>query len=709
MLAMANQNITVKAPPAPRRLDLRTWAVSAAGLVGAAGLAVTQPVLDLFGRNPEFFIAGRYRPTQVVMFGLLVALVPSAVAVAGSTLAWMAHPRLGTVVHGAALAGFAFLFGLVLGNHLGVDAPWLAVPFAALLAVAVVWLHAARAGVRTLLSYLAAGNAAFLAIFLFASPAAEVIGSHWGGDEVGPVKPPAMNGPVVLVILDELPLTTLIRPDGTINDERYPNFARLASTSTWFRNTASTGYMTNVVVPSILTGVLPSDGSLPSYEDYPRNYFTAFGDRYPVSRYESVTDMCPPSVCEPPPAGSLEQALRDGAVVYGHQVLPDPLADDLPSIDHSWGGYVDIGEGEAAAPPAESPESALGDDGYGRWNDLAGFERSALGQFNAMADTVAQIDASPSVNLIHVTLPHYPWTLTPWGVRLSRFPELTKDAADPAFPLARVQGYQLHSLQVGAADVAVGQMIDHLQEVGAWDDALVVVTSDHGVGLLPPDVGRKATDRNREEVLRVPLLIKAPGQVEDEVRDDPAQTLDIFPSMLDLLDAEVGWEFDGHSLYDGSAPRVERKVVDGIEPALRVAEGHAANYAGDDWAGLAATGEHRDLIGRSVAAVPVGRGSDLRWRASDERLFASLPTDDGFVPYMLEGEVRSAGGDRPPDLLVAVNGTLAGVVGAYTEEDGRWIFTGVVGPYYVDGANTVEAYEVETTPQGSVLHLVRHL
>lgn len=53
----------------------------ATGLVGAAGVAVTQPVLDLFGRNPEFFIAGRYRPSQIVVFGVLVALARSAVAV----------------------------------------------------------------------------------------------------------------------------------------------------------------------------------------------------------------------------------------------------------------------------------------------------------------------------------------------------------------------------------------------------------------------------------------------------------------------------------------------------------------------------------------------------------------------------------------------------------------------------------------------------
>ncbi|HEX6423488.1 MAG TPA: sulfatase-like hydrolase/transferase [Acidimicrobiales bacterium] len=692
---------------APRR-DLRSWAAGAAGLVGAAGLAVTQPVLDLFGRNAEFFVAGRYGPGQVVVFGMVVAFAPAAVAVVGATLAWLAHPHLGAVAQHGALAAFAFLFGLVLAGHLGVGAPWLATLVAAAVAVAVVWLHAVRAGVRTLLSYLAVGNVVFLAMFLFASPAADLVDGASDHGEVDGVSAPPLRGPVVLVVLDEFPLATLLRADGTINDDRYPNFARLAAGSTWFRNTASRVAMTSVAMPPILTGYLPEKGTLPSYEDHPRNYFTVFGDRYAVNRYESVTDMCPPSVCDPPPAGSLRDALRDGAVVYGHQVLPDAWTGRLPAIDHSWGGFGDgLGVGEAAAPAHESPEAALGDDGYGRWHALDADERSSLGQFRLMRETVGMIDDRPSVNLVHVALPHYPWTLTPWGFRLTQFPhDMVGDPGDPAFPLATVQRYQLHSLQVGAADVAVGEMIDHLQAVGAWDEALVVVTSDHGTSLLPRDLGRKITDENRERVLRVPLFVKAPGQEAGEVRDDPAQTVDVLPSVLDLLGVEVDWGLDGHSLYDGSAPRLERKVGDGVEPLLATAARHAEDFAGDDWKGLAATGEHRDLVGRAVADLPAGDPSDLRWSADDERLFASLPTDDGRMPYLVSGTVRSVDGARPPDLLVAVNGTLAGVIGAYVEGDGGWRFTGLVGPWFADGANTVEAFEVATTPLGPVLRPV---
>ena len=170
----------------------------------------------------------------------------------------LAHPRLGAVVRGAALAGFAFLFGLVLVDHVGVDGAWLALPAAAAIAGLVVWLERTRPSVRTLLSYLAAGNVAFLAMFLFASPAADLVDGASDAGEVGGVTAPPLRGPVVVVILDEFPLATLLRADGTINDDRYPNFARLAASSTWFRNAASRVAMTSVARPCASAGLRPS-------------------------------------------------------------------------------------------------------------------------------------------------------------------------------------------------------------------------------------------------------------------------------------------------------------------------------------------------------------------------------------------------------------------------------------------------------------------
>jgi hypothetical protein len=746
------------------------------GLVGMAGLAITQPVLDLFGRNPEFFVAGRYGPGQIVMFALVVGLVPGLVAVVAATGARLVHRGLGTVVHSIVLAQLSFLFGLVIAGHLGVEVVWVTALLAAAVAGLVVWLERTRPSARTLLAYLAAGNLAFVALFLFASPTSELVTSRAeasAGDGLGEVSLPALRGPVVFVILDEFPATTIMRSDGTVNADRYPNLGRLAESSTWFRNASSPSSLTSKAVPSLLTGLRPDPAALPSHVDHPRSLFTLFGDRYPVSLYESVTDMCPPSVCDPPPQGSVGTALKDGVVVYGRQVLPGDLADDLhlPSIDHSWGSFDDdLGTGSAEAAgstgsagsagsadtagstgsaesggsagstgsagsavsggPAEPPtepatattttvtaaaaaDGILGPNGYGRWQSRSPDERRPHGQLAVLREFVSQIRPEPSVNFVHVVLPHYPWTLTPWGTRLTQVPAKLQDMEGLEAQEFNVQlRYQLHSLQVGAVDLAIGEMIDHLESVGAWEEALVVVTSDHGTGLRLPDVGRVASESNREERLRMPLFIKAPGQGpgEGEVRDEVASTLDILPSLVDVLGGSTDWQFDGHSLYDGSSPRQEPQVDESLQPALDIAVDHADDFGGDGWDGLAALGIARDtdLVGREVASLAVGGPSALAWRATDENLFDALPTADGRVPHLVVGHVTPPGGvagsDRPPQLLLAVNGTIAGVAATHQRAGNGWQVMGMVSDHFEAGPNTVEAFELELTPAGPVLH-----
>lgn len=685
--------------------------LQSAVLMGMAGLAVTQPVLDLFGQNPEFFVAGRYNRGQIIAFALLVALVPALVASLLTGLGWLVKPAIGTTVHGITLAILAAAFGLVLVNWLGLDALWPASVAAAAIAALIVWLEKTRKPVRTFLSYLAVGNLVFVGLFLGTSATAPLVTGHSTAGALGSVTVPAFDGPVVLVIFDEFPVTTLMRADGSINAARFPNFARLAQSATWFRNASSHSPQTHESVPSILTGRLPDDDALPTHNDYPRNYFTLLGTGYPVNRYELLTHMCPPMICDPPPRSPLSQAIEDASVVYGHRVLPARWRDELPPVDHSWGNFSEqLGEVAAPAPqPVDDvpDETGAEDDPYAQWRSLDSFDRSALGQARTFTEMVDRIGPTPSVNLIHVALPHFPWSLTPWGHRLTKVPRFTQDPADPAFELAAIQRYSVHSMQAGAADVAVGGLLDRLQETGAWDDALVVVMSDHGLGLLPPDFGRSLSPSNREELLRMPLFIKAPGQQTGEVRDDVAQTIDVLPSIADLLDVQSDWEFDGHSLYDGSDPSVDPEVDPSVEPALDIAQQHAATTPhGDDWVGLAAVGEHGDLVGRRVADLTVGRPSSLTWRLDAREELGSLPTEDGRIPQVLTGTVATQDGERPPELVVEINGTLAGIVGAYKDGDHRWGFTGFMGPFFREGTNQVVGYEVERSGDGVVLHPV---
>jgi hypothetical protein len=681
-------------------------------IFGLSGLALAQPLLDLFGQNPEFFVAGSYTRVQIVWFALIITLVPPLVGVAATALTTVVDRRLGTIVFGTVVAALTAAFGLALARTLGFDQVALVAVLALLLGVAVVVVVFRSRGGRLFVSYLAFTNLFFLASFFFLSPTSELIAGASDAD-VGRVDVPTPAGPVVIVILDELPAATLMRADGSLNSERFPGFAELASTSTWFRNASSQYNLTHRAVPSILDGTLADRGDLPTWGDHPRNVFSLLAHEVPVHRYESVTDLCPPTACAPPPRQPLRQALEDASVVYGHRVLPASLRGELPPIDNSWGSYGaqdgpaadDLVREETGAAEGAGGTSLIA-RAYAKWKGLGADERSPRGQAAVLRRSIDEIGAAPALHVLHVALPHRPWVLARTGIETSFVPRRVDDPDAPGYEFSARTEYQLHSMQVGAADALVGELIEHLRALPTWEDALLVVTSDHGTNLTPPDIGRmKVTDANREEIYRVPLFIKAPRQVTGDIRDDAVQNLDVLPSIVDLLHADVDWRFDGHSLYDDSTAPTAPKVSTDVEAVIRIAERRAEEFPfGDDWTALAAVGDNGDLVGTDVADLEVGDESVHTATFDQAALFDDLPTDDGTMPFVLAGTIRGGASSEPPELVASVNGTIAGIVGGYRPRGERWLFTGYVADFFVAGRNEVELYEVSRVGDRVVLH-----
>jgi hypothetical protein len=693
---------TPPTPPLSRRL-----LTDAAVIFGLAGVAVVQPLLDLFGDHPTFFVAGHYRTSQIVTFGVVIAVAPALAVFALSALPRLAGERAGAVAHGLGVGLLAGVFALVLCRTLGVDRFAVAGAIALATGIGVALAEHRWRPARQFLGFLALGNVVFLVLFLVASPTAELLRAAPANPAEPGVVPP-LDGPVLAVVLDELPVTSLLRSDGTINGERYPHFARLAEGSTWFRDAASESSETYVSLPTILTGVRAAEDETPTYRDHPRNYFTLFGERYPVNAYSLFADLCPPPICELYRPATTRQMLDDALVVYGHRVLPERLREDLPRIDHSWGRFGEVIG--VQAPTTVDGEVNL----FGAMDQAPTHDAGSSEQVDAFRREIAKVGSGPSVNLVHVGLPHHPYVLTPWGAMLPdtwHFDDVPDGTTDPAHdPIAR-DLYALHALQIGAVDRMVGEMIDHLQEVGAWDDALVVVTSDHGVGITPPGLGREPGDADPDELYRIPLFLKAPGQADGEIRDDPASTVDVLPTIVDVLGIRTDWEFEGRSLFDGGPPEIERVVSSDVEVLGDVAARHTDRYPADDWEALAAVGEAADLVGaelddqRGDPRLTLGEPSDLRWMPDHTDLLDDLSTTSGPVPHLLKGRV-SGGEEKPPDLVVSLNGTLAGTISGYRPDGHSWRFTGVMAPYFRDGANEVVAYEVDRSEDEVVLHPV---
>jgi len=83
-------------------------------------------------------------------------------------------------------------------------------------------------------------------------------------------------------------------------------------------------------------------------------------------------------------------------------------------------------------------------------------------------------------------------------------------------------------------DRALGELFDALRARGAWENTLVVVTSDHGEYFGEHDLVEHAKDVY-EEALDVPLIVKAPGQMEGAVEETVLTSTHLPRLVLDTI------------------------------------------------------------------------------------------------------------------------------------------------------------------------------
>lgn len=120
----------------------------------------------------------------------------------------------------------------------------------------------------------------------------------------------------------------------------------------------------------------------------------------------------------------------------------------------------------------------------------------------------------------------------------------------------------LYDAALSEADELVGRLMATLRETGELEQTVVVVLSDHGEEFL--DHGRLSHGRTLyDEVLRVPLIVRAPGRAAVEVRT-PVSLADVAPTLLELCGVAPRHEMDGRSLV----PLIDGGVPAGAPPQL---------------------------------------------------------------------------------------------------------------------------------------------
>lgn len=666
---------------------LRAEVGRALEVFGLVGFAVVNPVLGPFGESPATFVATGATSGDIVRFALTIALAPFVILALVGAASRLFGRSARAITH---LVVVGLLVGVVaelVVRHLG-GGPvvrWAAFVLAAGLAG---FARSRWKPVQYLMRYTAFAPVLFVVIFLFSSPVAPLVrGSDDSGPASAPVVDPDGDAPphVMVIVMDEVGLLSLLDGEGEIDQTLFPNVARLADTGTLYRNHTTVAPSTRLAIPAISTGVVPRSTTEPAPvpANYPDTLFTLLGDSHRVHAREFITELCSPAQCPPPP----DELDDDALALIDQPELPDsrrPLEQLLDEAQSIWW--------TKAWPQAELPESEYVEVGFDDANELV---RPGLEFVTGLVDHPD--DARPVFDYVHLPVPHGAWQLLPSG--------RTYDAPYPPVG-AEFSGWEpgdmgeqlalaarsRHVLQMQWTDRLLGTIFDRLEDLGRWDDTMVVLTSDHGIAFGSGERTRYLTPSNQVEVAWVPLIIKNPGQVEPDVSEANTWSVDVAPTIAAATGHDLTWETDGRPLSgpprtDDSKPVTTPNAADftrvltdmfSSDVAHLDADGRAATRRGfaayqgidptllatdpdDDLAGWR-HGRQGNLLGRSVDEVGECPPSDSRvinrttpdgwaeWRAG------TLEPQDA-LPLWHEATLT---GDDQIDLALVVDGVVVG-------------------------------------------------
>ncbi len=650
-----------------------------AELVGLNGIVVAEPVLTALHDGADVFVSRRAEPWHVVALTvLLVAGLPLLVLLVEEVVGWV-RPTAREHLHLLALTVYGVLVGVRLLGQAGLPGPVTLVLVAGIGAL-LGWSAARFPAVRQWLALIGIFPVLLAVWFLGTDPVRGLVVGDDGAGEAATVADPA---PVVLIVLDEFPLASLLDEDDRVDAEQFPNLAALAQDATWFRNASGISPTTPEAVPPILTGRYPDAvGLLPTLEQHPDNLFTLLSGTYDLNVQESVTALCPPVECGP------------GALATGH-----PLRELWLDATDLWQRQLFGGEADRSVDFA-----------------IRQSDPDAPATMARFAASIQREGGRPALDMLHAVYPHQPWYHLPSGLTyeapfiaegLDQFAEYAWETDEAAF-----LGRQRHLLQARNADVMVGLILARLRELGTYDESLVIVTADHGAAFETGEPVRGVSAANAHQVLWVPMFVKPPGQTAGRIDDRPAETVDVLPTIAEVIGLELPDDVDGTSLL-GDAPVVttdQRRVYDWGFSRLTVNDnGYALVDGKAAFAELLAEpppgegddadlrfyrfGRHGDLVGTRVDDLPTAPARDLSVELdADGGYRSSAPAQQDVY---VAGTVTS---DEDLDVAIAVNGRI----GAWTRlqrtgEPGVARFWGLVPPTLLapDGTDEVALYVIE--------------
>jgi hypothetical protein len=647
-----------------------------------AGLGLS-PLYGVLSKEPNFFLAHNSDPNDfIVLIGVVSFVFPLVIA-SGVTLFLCFFSSYKVLVVRFFVAFLAALVLLPFVKKLtgeSISGSFIVVGF---LGVVFSVFYGKLLAPKLFLNYISPALIMFPVLFFFEPKIFVLAVPEYSETDYPTISIPS-EIPVVFILFDEFPLSSLLNENLGIDQQAFPNFHRLASKAHWFRNASSSYAFTGHSIRSIFTGKRQDNSRFGTYKYFPNNLFTLLGHDYKVEAHESALRLCPPNIClddqESERTRDVETFWKDLGGIYLNLILPQPKSFYIPDVSQSFKDFW----GQNNEKAGISAKQKL----FVRSEFLVpitepDFEQKQIGGRGGIFQVfLSKLSSMPKKKFyfLHILFPHQPYRFLSSGKKYDLNGKLDYIGLIGESPkggtwgnekwLINIQNQKLLN-QVGYTDYLLGQLLDKLEANNLLNPALFILAADHGVSVKEGGFRREVRDESLSNIASVPLFIKLPGQEEGAVSDLPATLLDILPTLADVLDVEVPWEMTGHSLLNfppGKRGRIIHgyqfqayPVPEDLKPGLRVEVKRKHDLFGkfEGWDKFRLLDKNsKTFMDEPVSKFKVQAMESVQVKLD---LGSRVKAKPDFLPAIVQGQITGIKNSAGWSTLIAVNGVFRAV------------------------------------------------
>jgi len=267
----------------------------------------------------------------------------------------------------------------------------------------------------------------------------------------------------------------------------------------------------------------------------------------------------------------------------------------------------------------------------------------------------------PQFFFLHLFDLHWPYS--PPAAFRTRFGERPDDITallqhvlkrrPPESPLQVEQAMALYDAELAYVDQELQRFFDALKNAGVWDNALIIVTADHGEAFYEHGDWDHARPWRHEkpglyeEIVHVPLIVKWPGERVGRKIPNLVSQMDVSPTILEAAGIEptTRWAAGLRRWVDGGA---------GIEETPRNTITEIVSFHRDRGAGLQIALRNEDT--KYIATFRADTVAEIHGTAPVREELYDLRDDPGEQRNLLEHD-----GDAPGPFRAALRGYLKSV------------------------------------------------